>query len=143
MAMDTIAVIHVAKAQLGLDEATYRALLVRVTGRTSSKDMTERQRIAVVDELKRLGFKVQRKGSSGRPLPVAAKPYIRLIHALWGSLYKKGIVRDGSRKALRAFCARHLPAGVSTDPDFLTWEQASPVIEALKAMERRGKAPGG
>lgn len=62
MAMDTIAVIHVAKARLGLDDAAYRALLVRVTGKASSADMTERQRIAVVDELKRLGFRVQRRG---------------------------------------------------------------------------------
>ncbi len=137
MAMDTIAVIHVAKAQLGLDEGTYRALLLRVTGKSSTKDMTERQRIAVVDELKRMGFQVRR--GAGKPLPASTKAYIRLIHKLWSKLYDKGIVRDGSRKALRAFCGRHLPAGVSTDPDFLTWEQASPVIEALKAMERRGK----
>lgn len=76
-------------------------------------------------------------------MPAATKPYIRMIHALWGGLYRKGIVRDRSRKALRSFCSRYLPAGVSTDPDFLTFAQASPVIEALKAMERRGKPAGG
>lgn len=129
--MNTIAVINVAKSQLGLEDEPYRALLVRVTGIASLRAMSERQRLAVVEELKRLGFRVT---ASGKKLPLSTKPYIRLIHALWKSCHRRGILQDGSRSALRTFVRER--SGVD-DPDFLTYAQASPLIEALKAMEAR------
>lgn len=138
--MKTHAVINIAKVQLGLDDDTYRALLVRVTGKSSLRAMTERERIAVVDEMKRRGFRVVTK--SGRKLPAATKPYIRLIHALWASCARLGVIEDGSRPALRTFVANEMFRRDQTavsDPDFLTFDQATPIIETLKAMERRGK----
>lgn len=137
--MNTTAIINIAKGQLGLQEDDYRALLLRVTGKTSLRVMSERQRIDVVEELKRLGFKVK---AGGRKLPVTHKPYIRLIHALWSSCHRLDVIQDGSRDALRAFCKGIVaPDDVSlVDPDLLSYDQATPVIEALKAMERRGNA---
>lgn len=138
--MNTTAIINIAKAQLGLEESDYRALLVRITGEQSLRKMTERQRIAVVEEMKRRGFRIQ---SGGKKLPVSVKPYIRKIHALWKSCHRHGAVESGSREALRAFCKRfvaHGDASVAVDPDLLSYEQASPVIEALKKMEARAKA---
>lgn len=132
--MNTFAVINIACQQLGLDEETKRALYVRVTRMSSLRAMSERQRLAVVDELKRLGFKMK---TGGKKLPVATKPYIRLIHALWRSCHKMGVVDNGSRSALRAFVKGHVEID---DPDFLTFDEANPIIEALKAMEKRGKA---
>lgn len=137
--MNTIAIINIARQQLRMDDAVYRAMLVRVTGRDSLRAMSERQRIDVVDELKRLGFRVT-TSKSGKAFPAANKPYIRLIHALWKSCHRKGVIRDGSREALRTFVRNTLHergSNVVTDPDLLSFEQASPVIEALKAMERR------
>lgn len=138
--MNTNAIINIAKGQLGLDEDTYRALLERITGVASLRAMNERQKLAVIDELKRLGFKVQ---SGGRKLPQSFKPWVRLIHALWSSCVRLGVIEDGSRAALRAFCKRFVAHGydhVVVDPDLLTYDQASPIIEALKKMEARGKA---
>lgn len=138
--MNTTAIINIAKAQLGLEESDYRALLVRITGIDSLRKMTEQQRIAVVEEMKRRGFRIQ---SGGKKLPVSVKPYIRKIHALWKSCHRHGAVESGSREALRAFCKRfvaHGDASVAVDPDLLSYEQASPVIEALKKMEARAKA---
>lgn len=132
--MNTVAVINIAKTQLGMDEDVYRGLLVRVTGVASLRAMSERQRLAVVEEMKRLGFRV-RKG--GKSLPPSTKPYIRLIHALWKSCHRNGVVNDGSRTALRAFVRNRTSPPVD-DPDFLTFEQATPIIDALKAMEARG-----
>ncbi|WP_435657927.1 phage protein GemA/Gp16 family protein [Brucella pituitosa] len=132
--MNTIAVINIACQQLGLDDETKRALYARVTRETSLRAMSERQRLAVVDELKRLGFKMK---TGGKKLPVATKAYIRLIHALWRSCHQKGIIRDGSRSALRTFVKGHSEID---DPDFLTYQQADPIIKALKAMEKRGAA---
>lgn len=138
--MNTTAIINIARQQLGMDEDAYRALLVRVTGESSLRRMSERQRIAVVEELKRKGFKVK---AGGKTLPPSTKPYIRLIHALWKSCHRAGVIDNGSREALRAFCRGILFPGNATaavDPDLLSYEQASPIIDALKAMERRGKA---
>ena len=78
--MNTTAIINIAKAELGLHEDDYRALLIRVTGKASLRAMSERQRIDVVTELKqRHGFKIRTKGKT---LPPSFKPYVRLIHAL-------------------------------------------------------------
>lgn len=132
--MNSKAVINIACQQLGLDEDVKRAMYVRVTGCDSLRAMTERQMLAVVEELKRRGFKVK---SGGKTLPGSTKPYVRLIHALWRSCHQKGVINDGSRSALRSFVKNHAPVD---DPDFLTSEQATPIIEALKAMEKRGVA---
>lgn len=51
-----IAKIHIAKKQLGLDDATYRDVLERVTGKTSCKEMQLDELKAVFAECKRLGF---------------------------------------------------------------------------------------
>ena len=140
--MNYTAIINIAKQQLGLDEDDYRAMLLRVTGVASLRAMSDRQKIAVLDELKRLGFRVT---SSGKRLPASVKPYIRLIHALWKSCHRAGAIENGSREALRAFCKRFVAHGddtVAVDPDLLSYSQATPIIEALKKMEARAKAKG-
>lgn len=137
--MNSTAIINIAKSELGLDEYAYRAMLVRVTGKASLRQMTERQRIEVIDELKRKGFKIRTKGKS---LPASVKPYIRLIHALWANCVRLGVIENGSREALRAFCHRFVAHGdtrVVVDPDLLSYQQATPIIEALKKMEARGR----
>jgi phage gp16-like protein len=141
--MNSIAIINIAKDQLGLEEDDYRALLLRVTGVASLRAMTERQKIAVVEELKRKGFRVTK---GGKALPPSVKPYVRLIHALWSNCHRLGVIENGSREALRAFCKRfvaHGVDGVAVDPDLLSSAQATPIIEALKKMEARGKAKAG
>lgn len=140
--MNHTAIINIAKAQLGIDEGDYRAMLVRVTGVASLRAMSNRQKLDVIEELKRLGFRVT---SAGRRLPPSTKPYIRLIHALWKSCHRAGAIENGSREALRAFCKRFVAHGddhVAVDPDLLSYEQATPIIEALKKMEARAKAKG-
>ncbi len=140
--MNHNAIINIAKAQLGLDEDTYRAMLARVTGVTSLRVMSAKQKLAVVEELKRGGFRI---ASGGRRLPPSVKPYIRLIHALWKSCHRCGAIDNGSREALRAFCKRFVAPGddsVAVDPDLLSYAQAAPIIEALKKMEARAKGKG-
>lgn len=137
--MNTTAIINIARQQLGMEEDAYRALLVRVTGESSLRRMSMRQHIAVLDELKRLGFRVK---AGGKTLPPSTKPYIRMIHAVWKSCHRAGVIENGSREALRVFCRGILFPGnetVAVDPDTLSYDQASPIIEALKAMEKRGK----
>lgn len=138
--MNTTAIINIAKGQLGLDEDEYRAMLIRVTGKASLRKMSERERIEVVEELKRKGFRIRK---SGKALPPSVKPYVRLIHALWSNCARLGVIETGSREALRAFCKRTIAHGddkVAVDPDLLSFDQATPIIEALKKMEARGRA---
>lgn len=137
--MNHTAIINIAKGQLRLDEDDYRALLVTVTGKDSLRAMSERERIAVIERLKKRGFRIS---SGGKVLPVSHQPYIRKIHALWKSCHRAGAIENGSREALRAFCKRFVAHGddsVAVDPDMLSYAQATPIIEALKKMEARAK----
>ena len=49
--------VHQAKKVLGMDDATYRAVLERRTGKPSCKDMTVTELAGVMNEMVRLGFK--------------------------------------------------------------------------------------
>jgi len=59
-----IRTIKVAVRQLGLDEETYRALLMRVTGKSSCAQMSDGERGKVLDALKAQGFVLERNGKS-------------------------------------------------------------------------------
>lgn len=60
--------IHIARQQLGMDDADYRALLARVAGVRSSKELGPRQIGAVLREFERLGFKpLPSPKSKGKP----------------------------------------------------------------------------
>lgn len=56
-----LAAIHVAKAQLGMDDDTYRAMLENMTGKRSAADLDWRGRKKVLDYLKFKGFSHQSK----------------------------------------------------------------------------------
>lgn len=73
--MSSLAKIHIAKAQLGLDEDTYRALLARVAGVRSAKELSPRQIGAVLAEFQRLGWtpKPAKKAGRGTPKPAAER----------------------------------------------------------------------
>ncbi|MFL1552480.1 gp16 family protein [Pseudomonas sp. D47] len=73
--MSSLAKIHIAKSQLGLDDDTYRALLARVAGVRSAKDLSPRQIGAVIAEFVRLGWmpKVARKATRVAPNPATER----------------------------------------------------------------------
>jgi phage gp16-like protein len=126
-----LAKVHIAKKELGLDEATYRAVLVRVTGRESAGACGEAQLDAVLEEFKRLGWKPPEKRR-----PKSENPQVRMIWALWAELCPS--LRDGSAAALRSFCRRMTRVD---DPEWLDGKQANLVIEALKAWIERVQKP--
>ncbi len=49
--------IHIAKQQLGMDDHSYRCVLSRIGGVSSSKDLTTNQASALLKEFERLGWK--------------------------------------------------------------------------------------
>ena len=137
--------VQIARKELGLDEETYRAILERITGQTSSAACSDAQLGRVLDEFKAKGWtpKVVAGGRQGRPArktPPAASPVAKKARALWISLHQLGAVRDPSEAALEAFAHRQL--GV----DRLHWADQSQgyrLIEALKAMAEREGWPQG
>lgn len=135
----TLAKIHIACKDLGLAEEDYRAILRRVAGAESAAKLTPAAHEAILTEFRRLGWKPafrQAEGSAKR----SAKPGVRLIFGLWTECARRGIVQDGSRRALLAFVVRQ--TGIA-QPDWLTPQQVNIVVEGLKAMIARAKARAG
>lgn len=127
--------IHVAKRELGLAEAEYRALLAGATGKESCSAMGPSELSAVIEALKKLGFKTTFKGApDGKK---SARKVIRLIFGLWTECARRGVIESGERKALFSFVQRM--TGIN-HPDWLDNSQANKVVEALKAMRDRAKA---
>lgn len=132
-----IAKVHVAKKQLGLSDDDYRAVMLRVAGRTSAADCTDRELVQLVEEFRAKGFSAEARGPAKM---VASKPadhpVARKARALWISLGLLGAVADPSDAALEAFARRQLGCAK------MQWADQAlgyKLIEALKAIgERHG-----
>lgn len=132
--------IHIAKQQLGMDDDTYRAMLLSVAGVSSSTELDIRGRKQVLDHLKTCGFKVRSTGkatgaSKAKPSrPLASDPESRKIRALWIMLHELGAVRNPAEEALASYVKR------LTKVDALQWidgHQSEVVIESLKKWAMR------
>ena len=139
------AAIHVLKAKLQLQDDDYRALLVTLTGKASSKGMTATEQAQVRDHMLRLAQRmgVAQPTTRRRPLTreqfdqvkKAASPRERKVWALWNQLHRDGVVHNPSRAALNVWVEKmvHVSAlGFATAP------QLDTLIEALKAWQLRG-----
>jgi len=124
--MNTHAAIHVGRRQLGLDDETARDLYEQVTGKRSLRAMTDAERVAVVDELRRRGFKAAlnrvRRPLEGR--------YAKKFQALWIAAWNLGLVKNHDDRALIAFAERQ--TGISHVRFVHDPADADKVIEALK-----------
>lgn len=132
--MNPLAAIHVAKKQLGLDDDAYRAVLARVTGKSSAKEMSEAERRAVVAELRRLGF----GRSSGPPHKGGRRldgKYAPKLQALWIAAWNLGLTRSRDDRALLAFVRRQ--TGIDHVRFLRHADDAAKVIEALKGWLAR------
>ncbi|HUO23678.1 MAG TPA: regulatory protein GemA [Caulobacteraceae bacterium] len=141
--------VHIARKELGLDEATYRAVLLRITGQQSASLCSMGQLATVLKEFGAKGWKPavfvnpdkQTEPATGKqtdPRPTAPKaastPMAKKARAMWISLHQLGVVRDPSDRALESFGRRQLRV------DKLEWADAGQsykLIEALKAMAER------
>lgn len=125
--MNALAAIHVARKQLGLDEDTYRAMALRVTGKSSAGDMSEGERGRLLEELRQHGFKGAKKRLQG---PFAAK-----LQALWIAAWNLGVVGNNSDEALLAFVKRQ--TNIDHTRFLLDGEDAAKAVDALKAWMTR------
>ena len=139
------AAIHVLKGKLQLQDDDYRALLVQLTGKSSSKGMTTSEQAHVRDHLQRLAERmgVAQPTTRRRPLTreqfdqvkKAASPRERKVWALWNQLHRDGVVHNPSRAALNAFVERTVHVSAL---GFANSAQLDTLIEALKEWQKRG-----
>ncbi|WP_273722797.1 regulatory protein GemA [Bartonella sp. AU18XJBT] len=123
----SLAVLHMGKRALGLDDETYRALLYRLTGKQSAKDLNYSEKRLVVAEMKAFGFEPNGKRLEGK--------YAKKLQALWIAGWNLGIIRDRSDKALLAFVKRQ--TGVDHVRFLRDSDDACRAIEALKGWLQR------
>ncbi|MCC5074323.1 gp16 family protein [Xanthomonas campestris] len=129
-----LAKIHLAAKQKGLDEATYRALLVRITGKDSAAKMTAEERALVIAEFVRLGFKdVQRTGRKrqwpGQPKNLDEVPMLRKVQAL---------LADAKRPWAYAHNTAKQMYGIDR-VEFLNQDQLHRLVAALQVDANRRK----
>lgn len=84
-----LAMIHVAKKALALEDDDYRSILLAVTGKTSSAQLNGAGRKALIDHFKKIGFKVVAK-KAGRAKPAVAAPRQRYITKIEAQLATAG-----------------------------------------------------
>ncbi len=118
--------IRVAKAQLGMDEATYREFLHNTLGKRSLTGSTGKEQWRVVEALKGLGSQ-PRPIHKGKELP--SDPQARKIRSLWLTMADCGVVRDKSERALNSY-VRRITGQTLADA---TTKQCIVVIETLKS----------
>ncbi|AVO33681.1 regulatory protein GemA [Ottowia oryzae] len=144
MSTDHIRAIHVLKGKLSLSDDDYRALLIQLTGHSSSKAMTQAQRRTVREHLQRLAahMGIEQPATRQRPLADAAfakakadaSPRERKVWALWHQLHRDGLVDNPSAAALNAWVKRQVGVDALR---FCTGPQLDTLIEALKAWGDR------
>ena len=144
MSTDHIRAIHVLKGKLSLSDDDYRALLIQLTGHSSSKAMTQAQRRTVREHLQRLAahMGIEQPATRQRPLAdaafakakAAASPRERKVWALWNQLHRDGLVDNPTAAALNAWVKRQVGVDALR---FCTGPQLDTLIEALKAWGER------
>ncbi|WP_019219119.1 phage protein GemA/Gp16 family protein [Bartonella florencae] len=125
----SLAAIHMSKRALGLDDETYRALLYRLTGKYSAKDLSVLEKRLVMDEMRACGFQPKAKLLEGK--------YAKKLQALWIAGWNLGIIRDRSDQALVRFVKRQ--TGIDHIRFLRDSDDACRAIEALKSwLQREG-----
>ena len=141
-----LALIHLAKATLGLSRDDYEHVLREVTGQTSAADLDAAGRDKLLRHFKSKGFVVKAKAGAARAAFIRA-PQVRKLQAMWYSLAEVGAVArpassEACNRAVEAW-AREQLAGTPLGPldalRFATGAQLGKLIESMKGwMERVG-----
>lgn len=82
--------IQIARRQLGMEDDSYRALLERVAGVSSSTKLTPRQIGRVLAELERLGWTSTSTKPAGRPAPQVTEDRQPLVNKIEAFLAEAG-----------------------------------------------------
>ncbi|MEW6378623.1 MAG: regulatory protein GemA [bacterium] len=137
-----LALLHVAKQELRLDDDTYRDMLQNVAGVSSAADLPRSRFGAVLDHLKACGFEIRKKegsaaakkydeyaGRAGMATPAQLRyiewMFVQYIQLKGQPIDDRDVVAFGLRHYLKKFYK-------AEDLRFLTLKRASDAIEGLK-----------
>ena len=124
-----LAVIHIAKKELGLNDDTYRMLLAGAAGVDSAgKILNDRQYCNVMRAFRAAGY--QPKPPAARKAPDAQ---MGKCYALWCELERLGAVKSKAWGSMMAWVGRQLGG----HQDIIRANQKSHLIEELKRWQRR------
>lgn len=126
---ETHKLVHVGKAKVGMDDATYRVFLQGVCGKDSAAAMTERELNRVLGGMRKLGFASIPKLVRTEEQAGATLAQLEYIKGMW-----RTCARNKSDAALGVFVNRIV--GVKA-LRFLTVKTAQKVILALQDMEHQ------
>lgn len=142
--------LRVGKDELGWDDEFYYGIWLPIQGAThkdgkySASTLSNTQLFSAVEAMKSKGFKIKYKSGNKVKGPkksnrkLADDAQSRKIRALWLEMHSQGIVRNPSEASLAAYVKRL--KGVEA-LQWLSSEQASDVIEALKKWQARCTKP--
>lgn len=131
-----LAMIHIAKASLGLDRETYVLTISNLcNGKTSSADLDWQERQKVLKHFESKGW-VNKPAKKARTTTTMERDSteVALIRALWLNLHKLGAVKNPSEQAIAAFTKRQYGVG---HHKWLDKKQATQMAEALKSWISR------
>lgn len=130
-----IAVLHVAKRDLGLDDDNYRDILRRHGGVESATDLDEIGFFHVMRYMTALGFRsTWTKRTFGNRPGMASPAQVELMRKLWLSYHGP----DDGEAALNAWLSKYHKVSALR---FVSVEKAAKIVPALKAMVARQKSP--
>jgi phage gp16-like protein len=126
-----IALLHVGKARLGMDDDAWRSMLRRAAGVSSSTDLDDAGFDLVMQEFRRLGFiSTAAARNFGERRGMASDEQVYLIRKLWAE-YTAG---EGTDASLGHWLERTFKVSALK---FLDDRRASRAIDALRAMVAR------
>lgn len=131
------AILHVAKAKLAWDDETYRQVLVRIGGVTSSVDLDQAGFEAIMGFANYCGFQPLGKGTPryGNRPGMATFAQLELIRELWREVHGARACDDD---ALLGWLKKWFKVDSMR---FLTLDGARKAITALKAWKSRPAKP--
>ncbi len=132
LARSKLALLHVAKARVGMTDDDYHAMLQRIAGVSSSTKLDDWGFDSVMAEFERLGFvsTARRKVFGGKRAGMASPAQITKIRTLWAS-YTSG---QGTDASLGKWLDGHFKVSALR---FVAAELAPKVIGALSNMNQR------
>lgn len=124
-----LAQIHIARAQLGIDEETYRAVLWTVARVKSAKDLDWTGRKKLLEHFRAKGWKPAPPKHAKAAKPVSGGQE-GMVRALWTDLHDAGKVRDPSDAALGAWLTRN------RWPERAEWLSSAQMTQAIEALKK-------
>ena len=142
-----LALIHLAKATLGLSRDDYEHVLRAVTGQASAADLDAAGREKLLKHFKSKGFVVKAKAGAARALGIR-EPQIKKLQAMWYALSDAGAVDrpasiEACNRAVEAWAKEQLATHALGPLDalrFATGAQLDKLIESMKRWGQRVKA---